>query len=257
MSHQRIAVIGATGLVGRATVAALEAAGHEAVPVSRSGGIDVLTGAGLADALAGVRCVIDVTNTPDTDPAAARAFFGTVSANLLAAERTAGVEHHVALSIVGVDRVDGNGHYAGKRRQEEIVAAGPVPYTVVRATQFFDFAAMVVEWTRDDGVATVPPLLVSPIAVADVAATLAELATGQPVNGTVEVAGPEQQDLVDMARRTLTARGDTTRLATSWHGIFGPEMAGDVLLPGPDARTGATTFDQWLATEEAAGDGRR
>jgi uncharacterized protein YbjT (DUF2867 family) len=241
VSHQRIAVIGATGLVRRATVAALEAAGHEAVPVSRSGGIDVLTGAGPADALAGVRCVIDVTNTPDTDPAAARAFFGTVSANLLAAERTAGVEQ----SCGTVHRRRGPGR--GQRPLRPQTAA----------TQFFDFAAMVVEWTRDDGVATVPPLLVSPIAVADVAATLAELATGQPVNGTVEVAGPQQQDLVDMARRTLTARGDTTRLATSWHGIFGPEMAGDVLLPGPDARTGATTFDQWLATEEAAGDGRR
>jgi uncharacterized protein YbjT (DUF2867 family) len=249
----RVAVIGGTGLVGRHTIRALHHAGHDAVVVARSTGADVTTGAGLDTALTGVEAVVDVTNTAAQDAAAAREFFATSTGHLLAAEQRAGVGHHVVLSIVGVDRIEGNAHYAGKRRQEELALTGPIPATVVRATQFHEFAAMVVGWTRDGDVATVPPLLVQPVAASDVGDVLAEVATRAPHGGTPEFAGPEVQDLVDMARRTLAARGQSVRLVPSWRaGPFSVEMAGEVLLPGPGARLAPTTFDTWLATQAAS-----
>ena len=242
----RIAVAGGTGLAGRQTVKPLRRSGHDAVVIAGSVGVDLTTGDGLADALVDVDAVIDVTNTPTVDPEEAREFFVTTTKQLLAAEHNAGVGRHVMLSIVGVDRVEGNGHYAGKRAQEQAALAGPVPATVVRATQFFDFAAMVVGWTRRGQVATVPPLLVQPVAVSDVGDVLIETAVGEPRHGVVELAGPELQDLVDMARRTLAARKTPLRLIPSWRGPFGVEMAGEVLLPGPDARIAPTTFEAWL-----------
>ncbi len=244
----RIAVIGGTGLVGRCTMESLERAGHDAVGVARSTGVDVTTGAGLDLALVGVDAVIDVTNTAATEAVAAEEFFGSVSRQLLAAEKRAGVGHHVALSIVGIDDVGGNAHYAGKRRQEQVVTAGPVPFTILRATQFFEFAEMVVGWTRQGDTVVVPPLLVQPVAVTDVGHELADIAAG-PAQGRVrELAGPERQDLVDMARRTLAVRGQSITLVPSWSdGPFSAEMAGEVLLPGPDADIAGTTFDSWLA----------
>ncbi len=249
----RVAVVGGTGLVGRHTSRALRQARHDAVVVARSTGADVVTGAGLDAALAGVEAVIDVTNTVAADAEAAREFFAASTGHLLAAEQRAGVTHHVVLSIVGVNRIEGNAHYAGKRRQEELALAGPIPATIVRATQFHEFAAMVVEWTRQGDVATVPPLLVQPVAASDVGQILAEVATRTPPHGgTPELAGPETQDLVDMARRTLAARGQSLRLVPSWRaGPFRVELAGEVLLPGPYARLAPTTFDAWLATEAA------
>jgi uncharacterized protein YbjT (DUF2867 family) len=244
-----IAVAGGTGLVGRRVVEALRDAGREVVVLARSAGVDLITGDGLRPALDGVRVVVDVTNTPVTDPAQAREFFETTTSRLLMAEEQAGVRHHVVLSIVGVDRVEGNGHYVGKRRQEELAEAGPIPTTVLRATQFHEFAGMVVSWTRDGDVATVPPLLIQPVAVTDLAEVLAEIATQPARPGRLELAGPDQQDLVDMARRTLAAHGESLRLIPSWKGLFGTEMAGNVLLPGADARIGATTFDTWLASQ--------
>ncbi len=243
----RIAVAGATGHIGGLTVSALESHGHDVVRISRSLGVDLLTGEGLDDALGGVDAVVDVTNSTATDRAEAGAHFGTATRNLLAAEQRAGVRHHVLLSIVGVDRVEGTAHYAGKREQERLVAGGPVPWTVVPATQFHDFAAMVTSWTEHDGTATIAPLLVQPIAPADVADVLAEVAAGEPQGRYPDVAGPEPQDLVDMARRTNEARGHRVRLVPSWSGLFGPSMAGDVLLPGDGARIAPTTFDEWLA----------
>ncbi len=243
----RVAVAGGTGLVGRYTVEALERTGHDAVVISRSHGVDLLTGDGLDEALDGVDAVIDVTNTLEIDPAAARAFFDSATGNLLEAEQRAGVGHHVVLSIVGVDLVEGNGHYAGKRRQEELVENGPVPSTIQRATQFHEFAGMVASWTRQGDTATLPPLLVQPVAAADVAQVLAEVAVGPAQGRAPDLAGPEPQDLIDMARRTLAAQGESIRLIPSWGGMpFTVEMAGEVLLPGPDARIAPTTFDAWL-----------
>ena len=222
----RVAVAGGTGLVGRHVVEGLQRRGHEAAVLTRGRGVDLETGDGLADALRGVAAVVDATNTPAAGPDEARAFFGAVTSNLLAAEQEAGVRHHVVLSIVGVDRVEGNGHYAGKRRQEELALAGPVAATVVRATQFHEFAAMVVSWTRRGDVATVPPLLVQPAAAADVGDALAAAVLGDPA-GVTEVAGPEPQDLVR-------------------HGAPHARGAGGEAPPGPD-----------VAGPVRPGDGRR
>lgn len=243
----RIAVAGATGRIGRLTIAALDGAGHQAVPLSRSTGVDVYTGDGLSDALRGTDALIDVINNTSQDETEIVDFFGTTTKNLLAAEEQAGMRHHVLLSIVGLDHNHRAPHYAGKREQERLVASGPVPWSIVRATQFHDFAAMVAGWTERDGTATIAPLLVQPIAQADVAAALAEVATSAPLGTRVDIAGPETQDLVDMARRTYAARGQDIRLVPTWRGTFGPDMAGEVLLPGKDARLGKTTFDDWLA----------
>jgi uncharacterized protein YbjT (DUF2867 family) len=248
----RIAIAGATGNIGALTVIALERVGHEVVRISRSEGLDLSTGDGLDDALAGVETVIDATNIPATDRDEAVARFGTATRNLLAAEERAGVGHHVLLSIVGLDRVEGNAHYAGKREQERLVAAGPVPWTIVRATQFHDFAATMVSWTEHDGVALVAPLLVQPIAPADVADVLAEIAVGEPQGRSVDVAGPEPQDLVDMARRTNEARGRTVKLVPTWSTVLGEEMAGNAMLPGEGAYISPTTFDEWLAEQREA-----
>jgi uncharacterized protein YbjT (DUF2867 family) len=159
----------------------------------------------------------------------------------------------VVLSIVGLDRLPNHGHYAGKREQERLALSGPVPASVVRATQFFDFAAQLVGWTRRGQSAALPPLLIQPVAVTDVADVLVEVAVGEPVNGSCELAGPETQDLVDMARRTLAARGEPLRLIPTWRSRYGVEMAGEMLLPGPDARIAPTTFDEWLTTQTRSG----
>ena len=248
----RIAVVGGTGLVGQHTTKALAVAGHESIIIARSAGVDVYTGTGLDAALAGADAVIDVTSTPETDPAKTKDFFATTTSKLLDAEKRAGIGHHVLLSIVGVDRVHSNGHYVGKQAQEQLVQDGPVPWTIQRATQFFDFAATVVSWSLNDGAAAIPPLLVQPVAVSDVAKVLVELAAGAPQGRATDLAGPETQDLVDMARRTLAARGDSTRLIPTWQaGPLNVEMAGEVLLPGSDVRLGETRFEDWLGNPES------
>jgi len=243
----RIAVAGATGRIGQLTVETLERDGHQTVAVSRQAGVDAYTGDGLDAALRGADAVIDATNTASADEAEIVDFFGTVTRNLLAAGERAGVRHHVLLSIVGIDHRQRVAHYAGKREQERLVTAGPVPWSIVRATQFHDFAAMVAGSVERDGTATIAPLLVQPIAPADVAAVLAEVATGAPLLATQDIAGPRTEDLVDMARRTFTARGQDITLVPTWRGTFGPDMAGEVLLPGDGARLGPTTFEDWLA----------
>jgi uncharacterized protein YbjT (DUF2867 family) len=243
----RIAVTGATGNIGARTVAAIERSGHEAVRISRSLGVDLTKGEGLDAALDGVEVVVDAISAELTDRDQAVAYFGNTTRNLLAAEERAGVRHHVLLSIVGIDRVEGNAHYAGKREQERLVAEGPVPWTIVPSTEFHDFAATVCSWTERDGVATIAPLLIQPIAPDDIAEILAEIATAEPQRRYVDVAGPETQDLVDMARRTNEIRGRTVKLVPTWSGIFDESMAGNIRLPGENARIASTTFDDWLA----------
>ena len=243
----RIAVAGATGNIGALTVTALQKAGHDVVRMSRSLGIDLVGGEGLDAALAGADAVIDVTSSTAADPAETVAFFGAVTRNLLAAEERAGVRHHVLLSIVGIDRNQRAPHYAGKREQERLVEGGPVPWSIVRSTQFYDYPAMVAGRAEKDGTATVAPLLLQPIAPADVAAELAEVATGAPLGARIEIAGPETQDLVDMARRTFAVRGQDIRLVPTWRGTYGTDMAGEAMLPGEGARLAPTTFDAWLA----------
>ncbi len=211
----RIAVVGSTGRIGHLTVTALENGGHEPVAISRSEGVDIITGEGLDKALAGADAVIDATNTRAREQEQTVAFFRDGTQNLLAAEERAGVGHHVVLSIVGIHKVPGNPHYAGKRAQEEAVTQGPVPWTIVAATQFFDFPLMVASWTRDGDTVTLPPLLMRPIAPDDVANVLAEVATGT-AQGRIELAGPHTEDLVDMARRSFAARGELIRIVPTW-----------------------------------------
>jgi uncharacterized protein YbjT (DUF2867 family) len=243
----RVAVAGASGRVGAAAVTTLEQAGHVVVSIGRSAGVDAYTGAGLDEALAGVDVVIDATNTSVQDEAEIVDFFGTITRNLLEAESRAGVGHHVLLSIVGLHHDTAVPHYAGKREQERLVSAGPIPWSIVRATQFHDFGAMTAEWTEHDGVATIAPLLVQPIAIEDVGRFLAEVAAGTPLNARLDVAGPQTQDLVDMARRTFAVRGHDVRLVPTWRGFFGTDMAGEVLLPGDGARLASIAFEDWLA----------
>jgi uncharacterized protein YbjT (DUF2867 family) len=243
----RIAVVGGTGLAGRQTVDAILRKGHETIVIARSHGVDVLTGEGLDAALAGVDAVIDVMNTRPADVEATRENFDTATRHLLAAEQRAHVQHHVLLSIVGIDRVQDNAHYAGKRAQEARVSTGAVPWTIQRVTQFHEFAGMLVGWVKRGDVAELPPLQLQPVAVSDVAEVLVELATGKPRGRAIDLAGPEKLGLLDLARRTLAARGESTRvLANEGSNLLGAEASGDALLPGPGARLGPTTFDAWL-----------
>ncbi|CRZ15547.1 SDR family oxidoreductase [Mycolicibacterium neworleansense] len=246
----RIAVAGATGNIGARVVAALQGAGHDVVAISRSNGVDLSTGEGLDAALTGVQAVVDAISAPPTDRDSTVHYLGAATRNLLAAEERAGVAHHVLLSIVGIHDIEGNPHYAGKREQERLIEAGPVPWTIVPATQFHDFAEMVVGWTEQDGSAAIAPLLVQPIDPDDVAAVLAEVVVGAPQGRYTDVAGPQTQDLVDMARRTLAVRGREVTLVPTWSSVFGVQMAGNALLPGQGARIAPTTFEQWLSRQQ-------
>lgn len=249
----RIAIAGGTGLVGRHVDRALRQAGHDTVVVARSTGVDLVSGAGLADALAGVEAVVDTTNPPAASAGQPVPFFTTVARNLTDAGRNAGVGHYVVLSIVGLDKVDSNDHYLGKRSQEATARAGAVPVSVVRTTQFFEFAEQMVGWTRSGDEAKIPPLLIQPLAAADAGAYLAQIAVEGPQERVHELAGPERQDLVDMTRRILSARGADITLIPSWQaGPFDVGMAGDVLLPSPAARIAPTDLQTWLTTEGPA-----
>ncbi len=243
----RIAVIGGTGVAGRHTVEALARAGHDAVVLSRSRGVDVTTGKGLDEALAGINTVIDVTSVPVFDAEATPKLFATATRNILAAEQRAGVRHHVLLSIVGIDRLRGNPHLAGKRVQEEILGRAAIPLTIQRATHFFEFAGTVIDWMRHGDVVEVPPLLLQPVAATDAGEVLAEIAVGKPQGRAPDLAGPEPHDFVDMVRRILQARGEDVRVIPTWRGpLFGADAAGEAFLPGPNARIAPTTFDAWL-----------
>ena len=242
----RIAVAGGTGLIGKLVVDDVRAAGHEPVVIARSNGVDLLTGVGLADALRGVQAVIDVSNVVTISAQTSVDFFGTATRNLLAAGDQAGVRHHVVLSIVGIDVVN-LGYYAGKRCQEELVQGGPVPFSVLRATQFHEFAEQLTH--RGGGwFAPVPRMRSQPVAAREVAQALVTLAVGAPVGSAPELAGPQQHDMIDLVRRVLRARGSRRRvLRLPVPGAVGRALAGGGLLPtGPGPR-GVQTFDQWLA----------
>jgi uncharacterized protein YbjT (DUF2867 family) len=243
----KVAVVGATGRIGRLVCAELDRAGHRTHRLSRESGVDVYTGAGLDAALEGVDAVLDASNTHSDLTAEVVDFFTTATRTLLAAERRADVAHHVLLSVLGVDHGRYVPHYAGKRAQERLVAARGVPWTVVRAAQLFDFPAMLALHAERDGVATVPPLLLQPLAAEDLATVLADVTTRRPLRAMIEVAGPRTEDLVDLARRTLQSRGRELRLVPTWRGSFGLELAGEAMLPNDDALLTATTFEEWLA----------
>ena len=241
----RVSVAGGTGVVGQHVVRALGDAGHQAVVLARSRGVDVTTGAGLDAALAGADAVIDVTNVASTAKRASIAFFEAASRNLLTSGERAGIRHHVALSVAGCDRVD-FGYYFGKRRQEELVLSGPVPASVLRATQFSEFAEQFLAPSRMP-VAVVPRMRTQPIAAGEVAAALVALAHGAPVGRTPELAGPREEQMVDMVRRLKRLRG-TRRLLlpVTLPGGTGRGMTGGALLPSGPGPRGRASFSDWL-----------
>jgi uncharacterized protein YbjT (DUF2867 family) len=241
----RIAVAGGTGLVGSLVVRIAEADGHDVVVLARSRGVDLLSGDGLEEALAGVEGVVDVTNIETLSRAASVEFFSATTRNLLDAELRAGIRHHVVLSIVGVDRV-GLGYYVGKRAQEQLVADGRVPWTILRATQFHEFAAQMLD--RVPGpVAVLPRQRNQPVAAREVARALVDHVTGPPAGFAPELAGPQEENLADMARRLLTRRGSKRRVLALRLPVKGSgAMAGGGLLPAADGPRGVQTYQQWL-----------
>jgi uncharacterized protein YbjT (DUF2867 family) len=244
----KIVVIGGTGLIGSKLVEKLRKDGHEPLPASPDTGVDALSGEGLAEALEGAQVAVDVANAPAWDDQAVLDFFQTSSRNLLAAEEAAGVGHHVTLSVVGAERLPESGYLRAKVAQEELVKAGPIPYTIVRATQFFEFIGRIADSGANGDTVRLSPALMQPIAADDVAAALAEIATNEPVNGTVEVAGPEAIPLDELARRVLAANKDPRPVTADVHArYFGAELDDRSLTPGDDARIAPTRFEDWLS----------
>jgi uncharacterized protein YbjT (DUF2867 family) len=244
----KIVVIGGTGLIGSKLVEKLWRDGHEPLAASPDSGVNSLTGEGLAEAFEGAQVVVDVANAPAWDDAAVLDFFQTAARNVLAAETAAGVGHHVTLSVVGADRLPDSGYLRAKVAQEELVKAGPVPYTIVRATQFFEFIGRIADSGTDGDVVRLSPALIQPEAADDVASTLADVAVGAPLNDTVELAGPEAFRLDELARRFLKARDDRREVTADVHArYFGAELDDRSLTPGDDARIAPTSFEDWLS----------
>jgi len=248
----KIVVIGGTGLIGRKAVELLQEKGHEVFAASPSTGVNAVTGEGVADALRGADVVVDVPNAPSFEDDAVREFFERSATNLAAAEKEAGVRHHVVLSIVGADRMPDIGYMRAKVLQEGIVRESGVPFTIVRATQFFEFIGALADGATRDGKAVLSDVLMQPIAAADVSAALAEVAVAGPLNDVVEVAGPEPLRLDDLARRLFAARGDSREVRTDRSaGYYGGTVDDRSLTPGNDPRVtrqqyGSTTYSRWL-----------
>ncbi len=243
----RIAVIGGTGLVGAKLVTTLRHRGHEVVVASRQCGVNTLTGEGLSQAIAGSRVVIDVTNSPTLNGKSVMDFFGTSSHNLLATEEAARVKHHIVLSIVGTDRLLNSAYFRAKMLQEELVRRSPIPHTILRSTQFFDFLRRIPEPHLDGTVVHVSPAFVQPIAADEVAAALADLALAGPRNDMIEHAGPELFHLDEVVRHVMVAAGDRRAvIADSRARYFGAELSNDSLTPDEGAIIGVTRFDEWL-----------
>jgi uncharacterized protein YbjT (DUF2867 family) len=241
----KIAVIGGTGLIGSQVVKNLNAAGHEAVPHSQSTGVDIISGRGLEEAVAGVDVVVNLTNSPTFDEASP-AFFQTSMDNLLAAARKGGAGHFVILSIVGTDQVPELDYYRAKALQENILAAGPIPYSIVRATQFMDFMDAVLSWTADGDTVRLPATPIQPIASEDVAAAVAEVAAGAPLNGIRSIAGPEIFPLDELGRITLSHKGDSRTVVTDPTAGMFAVVKGDVLTD-KNARLAPTRYADWLS----------
>jgi uncharacterized protein YbjT (DUF2867 family) len=242
----RIAVGGGTGVVGRHVVEVARERGHEVVVLARSEGVDLTTGVGVADRLADVDAVVDTTSVATQKRAAAEAFFGGVTRTLLAGESEAGVGHHVALSIVGIDDVD-TGYYAGKRLQERTLAEGAVPWSVLRATQFHEFAEQALGFVRIGPFSLVPSMLSQPVAAREVAEALVDLVESGPAGRVPDLAGPEKLQMVDLARRVSRARGLGRRVVpVRMPGAAGGAMRTGALTPASDGPRGRITFDQWL-----------
>jgi uncharacterized protein YbjT (DUF2867 family)/quercetin dioxygenase-like cupin family protein len=247
-NHMKIVVIGGSGLIGKKLVNKLRKKGHEVVAASPSSGVNTLTGEGLAEALAGAQVVVDVANSPSFEDKAAMEFFEKSGHNLFAAEAAAGIGHHVALSVVGTERLQAMGYFHAKLAQENLIKASGVPYTIVRATQFFEFMGAIAESATVGQTVHLPPALVQPIVSDDVAHFLAEVTLAAPVNGMIEIAGPERVGLDELVGRFLRATKDPREVVTDIHArYFGLEVNDQTLTPGLNPRIGPTFFEDWLS----------
>jgi uncharacterized protein YbjT (DUF2867 family) len=248
----KIVVIGGTGLIGTKLVNNLRRRGHEVLAASPKSGVDTFTSEGLAEALTGAQVVVDVANAPSWEDKAVMEFFQTAGRNLLAAESTAGVRHHVALSIVGADRLPASGYLRAKVAQENLIKASGIPFTIVRSTQFFEFAKGIIQSATEGQTVRLSPALFQPIAADDVAAALTGLALAEPLNGTIEIAGPKPIRMDEFARRFLSATRDPRKVTADVHAqYFGTELNDQSLIPGDNARLGPTHFADWLSRSTA------
>ena len=249
----KIVIIGGSGLIGSKLAARLRQAGHEVVAASPSTGVNALTGEGLKEALAGARVVVDVANSPSFEDEAVRHFFETSGRNLLAAEAEAGVAHHIALSVVGTRRLLDSGYFRAKQLQAELIEASPVPYTIVQATQFFEFVGSIAASSVQDGAVRLSNARIQPMAAEDVAAALAKVVTEPPAQGRIEIAGPEAMPLDELVRRFFAANGDARPVVTDpGSHYFGVRLDDSSLTPGANPRLGATRFEDWLAQHAKA-----
>ena len=249
----KIVVIGGSGLIGSKVVERLRRYGHEVIAASPASGVDTITGQGLAEALAGAEVVVDVVNSPSFEDKAVLEFFETSGRNLLAAERAAGVRHHVALSVVGTERLLKSGYFRAKLAQEQLIKASGVPYTIVRSTQFFEFLGSIAQAGANGTGVHVSPAWFQPIAAEDAAIAVAASALLEPVNSTVEIAGPERVRLSELVRRFLQAKHDERSVTDDVQaGYFGALLNDQTLLPGADPRLGSTRFEDWLGQQPAS-----
>jgi uncharacterized protein YbjT (DUF2867 family) len=246
-SNMKIVVIGGSGLIGSKLVTKLREHGHQAVAASPSSGVNTLTGEGLAGVLEGASVVVDVSNSPSFADAPVMEFFKTSTANLLTYEAAAGVGHHVALSVVGTDRLPDSGYLRAKLVQEKLIEESSIPYSIVRATQFFEFVQSIADSATDGNIVRLPPVRFQPIAADDVASAVAGVAMGSPLNGIVEVAGPDQFRFDELIRLGLSARKDPRKVIAEPHArYFGTELSERSLVPDDDAQLGETRFEDWL-----------
>ena len=248
----KIVVIGGSGLIGSKLVNKLREHGHEAVAASPNSGVNTLTGEGLAEVLKGASVVVDVSNSPSWEDAAVMKFFETSTRNLLTYEAAAGVGHHVALSVVGTDRLSESGYFRAKIAQEKLIKGSPIPYSIVHATQFFEFLKGLADISSDGDKVRLPHVLFQPMAADDVASAVGRIAVGPPLNGTVEIGGPEQFRMDDLVRRRLAALKDPREVIADPKALYsGAKLSERTLVPGNNARLGETRFETWL-TQPAA-----
>ncbi|HET7058413.1 MAG TPA: SDR family oxidoreductase [Nitrospiraceae bacterium] len=246
-SHMKIVVIGGSGLIGSKLVKKLREQGHEAVAASPNSGVNSVTGEGLAEVLQGASVVVDVSNAPSWEDKAVMEFFTTSTRNLLTYEAAAGVGHHVALSVVGTERLLESGYFRAKIAQENLIKASSIPYSIVRATQFFEFVKGIADLSTEGNKVRLPSALIQPMAANDVAGAVGRIAVGSPVNGIVEVGGPEQFHLDELVRRDLAARKDPREVVADPHArYYGIEVSERTLVPDNNARLGETRFETWL-----------
>ena len=243
----KIVVIGGTGLIGSKVDLNLRQKGHEVIAASPNTGVNTITGEGLAEAVAGAQVVIDLANSPNFADDAVMTFFTTAGRNIAAAEKAAGVRHHIALSVVGTDRNPESGYLRAKLAQEELIKGSGIPYTIIRSTQFFEFLGGIAQSASDGQTVRLSPAHLQPVASNDVAALVARVAIAAPANGVIELAGPERIGLDDLVRRYLTAKHDPRKVVTDVHArYFGTELNDRSLTPGDNPNIGSTSFEAWL-----------